>query len=118
MGSPAGSAHPAHLDRFGSVYGMERFIWLGIAVGITVVFALLTGWLTHRLLSRLRAKNQALLQQRQQVEETARRYERDHIQKFYGLIENLSTTLDYQEVLETVLDLSVAAMGEPSKQLS
>ncbi|HQP08901.1 MAG TPA: hypothetical protein PLY85_07765, partial [Anaerolineaceae bacterium] len=29
---------------FGSMYGMERFIWLGIAVGITGVFALATGW--------------------------------------------------------------------------
>ncbi|HQN04394.1 MAG TPA: GAF domain-containing sensor histidine kinase [Anaerolineaceae bacterium] len=101
---------------FGSMYGMERFIWLGIAVGITGVFALATGWLTHRLLSRLRAKHQALLQQRQQVEETSLRYERDHIQKFYRLIENLSTTLDYQEVLDTILDLSVAGMGEPQQK--
>ncbi len=100
---------------FGSMYGMERFIWLGIAVGITGVFALATGWLTHRLLSRLRNKHQALLQQRQQVEDT-RRYEHDHIQKFYGLIENLSTTLDYQEVLDTILDLSVAGMGEPQQK--
>jgi len=101
---------------FGSVYGMERFVWLGIAIGITVVFALLTGWLTHRLLSRLRAKHQDLLQKHKQIEETTRIYERDQVQKFYGLIENLSTTLDYQEVLETILDLSVAGMGEPKQQ--
>lgn len=101
---------------FGSIYGTERFIWLGIAVAVTAFFALISGWLAHRLLSRLREKHQAQVQQRQLVEETARRHERDQVQKFLGLIENLSTTLDYQEVLETILDLSVAGMGEPQQQ--
>ncbi len=100
---------------FGSIYGLERFIWLGIALAADIIFTILVGWLSHKLLTRLRQMHQVLVNQRQEAELASLRHERSQAQKFYSLIENLSTTLDYQEVLDTILDLSVAAMGEPQE---
>ncbi len=101
---------------FGVGYGFERYYWLGYALAADIVVSVLVGWLSHKLLTRLRAKYQALVQQRKDAEEYTRQHERDQIQKFYSLTENLSTTLDYHEVLNTILDLCVSAMGEPQSQ--
>jgi signal transduction histidine kinase len=101
---------------FGSQYGLERFIWLGIALFIDTVFAVIVGWICHKVNLRQRAKQLAVINQKKEVEKAARQHERDQSQKFNSLLENLSTTLDYQEVLNTILDLCVTAMGEPQLQ--
>ncbi|MEN6523544.1 MAG: hypothetical protein ABFD14_07425, partial [Anaerolineaceae bacterium] len=84
---------------FGSQYGLERFIWLGIALFIDAVFAVIVGWICHKVNLRQRAKQLAVINQKKEVEKAARQHERDQSQKFNSLLENLSTTLDYQEVL-------------------
>ncbi len=101
---------------FGSQYGLERFIWLGIAFVINVIIVALAGLISHKAYIRQRAKQLAIFNQKKEIERAARQHERDQSQKFNMLLENLSTTLDYQEVLNTILDLCVTAMGEPQTQ--
>lgn len=85
--------------------------------GIMSSFNLLTGGvvalLTAPLMGQLRKTYQSTVSQRKESEKKAQRQERDRMRALFSMIETFSSTLNYQTVLETVLETAIAASGEP-----
>ncbi len=63
------------------------------------------------LMRQLRSSYQSFLQSRKESERKAQLAERNRMQAFYGMVETMSATLNYQVVVDAVLDLSVSALG-------
>jgi signal transduction histidine kinase len=63
------------------------------------------------LMRQLRGSYQFFLQSRKESERKAQLAERSRMQAFYGMVETMSATLNYQVVIDAVLDLSVSALG-------
>lgn len=72
---------------------------------------LLLGMIGHYVFQSLRNSYQAQLRARKDMEHRAQQLERDRLSTFYRLIETLSASLDYQQVLDNSLDLSMTALG-------
>lgn len=91
----------------------SSFSW-GIAGALATINLLVGGviaFLSHRLLRYMRETYLRVIRQRKEAEQKARVQEHDRMQTFYGMIEALSATLDFQVVLETSLDLAATAIG-------
>ena len=86
-------------------------ILAGINFGAGSVF----GLLSMRVMRALRRLYGRLLAERQETERKARIKERHRLQTFYSMVETLSGTLNYQVVLESVLNLSATALDEDSQ---
>ncbi len=63
------------------------------------------------LIRYLRARYNTMLKSRKDSERKAQLAERTRMQTFYGMVETMSATLNYQVVIGVVLDLSVNALG-------
>ncbi len=63
------------------------------------------------LMHQLRNSYHSFLQSRRDSERKAQLAERTRMQAFYGMVEAMSATLNYQVVIDAVLDLSISALG-------
>lgn len=82
-----------------------------LLTGINLGAAILAGVLSRPLLKGLRINYEAIVRQRQQGELHAQRAERERMKALFQITETMSSTLNYQTVLETALDGSVTAAG-------
>ena len=80
---------------------------LGGSVFLTVVLAALFGFLSLRLKQTNRRIHQALIDTEQREE----RVENDRLRAIYSLTSTLTATLNYQRVLDSVLDLSLSVLN-------
>ena len=80
-----------------------------------LVFNLLAGTIagfgSSGLMKRLRAHYRITVHNKNEANRKAKQEEHERIQAFYKILETLSTTLNYQIVLDTVLDLSNQIIG-------
>ncbi|MCJ7624709.1 MAG: histidine kinase, partial [Anaerolineaceae bacterium] len=90
---------------------------MGLLVGFNLFSGGLFGFLSMQLYRRLRKNFQNLLHQRGESVTQLRVRERERMQVFYGMIETLSASLNYEEVLETSLDLSASALEGSGSQV-
>jgi signal transduction histidine kinase len=72
---------------------------------------LIIGLIGRFLFRTLRDSYQSQVRTRKEIERRAQQAERDRMGTFYRLIETLSASLDYQQVLDSSLDLSATALG-------
>jgi signal transduction histidine kinase len=79
-------------------------------VGFNLAGGLIFGLLSRKLIVIFRRRYQGLLVKRQDDEQRAERRERDRMRTVINLIETLSSSLDYQTVIETALDTSIQAV--------
>ena len=90
--------------------------WI-VLLGVgTIATGVLMGVLSRLLMSFVRQNYQRLQASRREGEKRAQRQERERLQAFYGMVENLSASINYQVVLDTTLDLSAAIVGEAAAE--
>jgi signal transduction histidine kinase len=95
--------------------GMQITWWpiAGIAL-FNLITAGTFGLLSIRLMSAMRRNYKKQLSHRGEVEVRAKRSERERLRALYDMIEALSATLNYQDVLESALDLCIENLeGNP-----
>lgn len=86
--------------------------------GLTnMIVALVMGLLSRGLMNYLRGEYQTQIRSRREVEQQVKREEHDRMQAFYDLTATLSTTLNYQKVLDTALDLGAAMMDDTAHSM-
>ena len=83
---------------------------LAVLVGFNLIGGLVFGLLSGRLIGTIRSRYQGLVGKRQDNELLAQHRERDRRRTVINLIETLSSSLDYQTVIETALDTSFEAV--------
>ena len=93
------------------------------AVAFNLGAGLLLGWLGTTVMAMVRRNYRAHLNQRADLERTTRQREHDRLHSLYRLIESLTASLNYQDVLDAALDLGASAIepadgGEPSRMVS
>ena len=90
-----------------------------LLIGIIAIFNLGAGvgvaFLCKPLLVRLRKTYQGTLNQRKEGERTVQRQERDRLRALFAMIETLSATLNYQTVLDIILDTALTALENDGK---
>ncbi len=96
-----------------------------IPMGVIFVFNLTAGIIfglsSKRLMKGLRYKYFSEMKQRQNLQQIAQKQERGRMKVFYQLIETLSSTLNYEVVLNTTLDLSQKTfdeLGKPTEMMT
>ncbi len=87
---------------------------VGIMAGFNLIMGIAVALFSAPLIRRLRISYQSTVNQRREGERKAQRQERDRMQALFSMIETFSSTLNYQTVLETVLDTAIAALGDRS----
>jgi signal transduction histidine kinase len=87
---------------------------IGIMAGFNLVMGIAVAIFSAPLIRRLRISYQSTVNLRREGERKAQRQEHDRMQALFSMIETFSSTLNYQTVLETVLDTAIAALGERS----
>jgi len=85
---------------------------LGILAGFNLGIGLLLGLISRPLLRRLRRNYQGQVRRRQETVQRVQMEERDRMQAIFRMIETLSATLNYELVLNTLLDLSLSSLSE------
>lgn len=80
-------------------------------VGFNLVTGLVFAAAATPFLRKLRDNYQNQVRQRNESERKARNQERERMKILFSMIETFSSTLNYQTVLETALDTSIAALG-------
>lgn len=91
---------------------------LALPAALTLLAALLLGFINARVVRSLRRSYMYHVSQREQLDRRARSEERNRMQAVYRLIETLSATLNYTVVLDTALDLCSNALGETTPPAS
>ncbi len=84
----------------------------GLIAVMNIGAGLVLGYAGFRLVRQLRHLYQKEMTQRKEAEMKARLQERTRMQALYQMTETLSTSLNYQVVLSTALDLSAGLMGQ------
>ncbi len=84
---------------------------LPLALSYNLVAAAVTAVAGTVLMRQLRNSYHTFLQSRRDSERKAQLAERTRMQAFFGLVETMSATLNYQVVIDAVLDLSISALG-------
>jgi signal transduction histidine kinase len=84
---------------------------IGILAGFNLASGAVFGVLSSQLYRQVRRNYQGQLTRRQERDQRLRLGERERIRTLYDLVETLSATVDYQTVLENILDLSSSALG-------
>jgi len=79
--------------------------------GFNLVTGLVFTVATTPFLRKLRDNYQNQVRQRNESERKARNQERERMRILFSMIETFSSTLNYQTVLETALDTSIAVLG-------
>lgn len=95
----------------GSISGWFAGSW--VATGLAAVFPLIAGMVVA-LASKpfIRALRERSLREQQQTEQRVQRQEHDRMKTVFAMIETLSATLNYQTVMETVVDTGIQALSE------
>ena len=93
---------------FSDVTGFQLLMLVQPLV-LNLLAGLVTGFASRRLIKRLRSYSRNST--KEENSRLAKKQERDRIQAFYKILETLSTTLNYQIVLDMVLDLSNQILG-------
>ena len=90
--------------------------WIALLGGGIIATSVLMGVLSRLLMIFVRQNYQRLQATRREGEKRAQRQERERLQAFYGMVETLSASINYQVVLDTTLDLSAAIVGETAAE--
>jgi len=77
-----------------------------------LIACVLTVFMGILLMQRLRATYKATVSSRRDAERRAQLAERTRMQTLYQMIETISATLNYHEVIDVVLDMSADALAE------
>lgn len=85
---------------------------IGLIVGMNFIGAALVALLSGPLIRRLRKSYQSTVILRREGERKAQRLERDRMRALFEMIETFSATLNYQTVMETVLETAAAALED------
>ncbi len=80
---------------------------LGVSVFLTFLIAGVFGYLSMRLIQTIRRSRQSLSEAQQKKQ----RVENDRLRAIYRLTSTLTSSLNYQRVLDSVLDLSLSALN-------
>jgi signal transduction histidine kinase len=81
---------------------------LGISAFLTFLIAGVFGYLSMRLMQTNRLNRQSLSEEQQKKQ----RLENDRLRAIYSLTSTLTATLNYQRVLDSVLDLSLSILNQ------
>jgi len=84
---------------------------LGILLGLHLIIGAVLGAASQLLMKKLRAIYNSRQRVRQELEQKLQKKERDRMQAFYRMVEEVSATLNYEVVIDAVLDLSVNVLG-------
>lgn len=84
---------------------------MGIVLVFNAASGALLGWLGRLAMRGVRSNYQNQLALRKENERKVQRQERSRLQTFYRMVETLSSTLSYELVLNTTLDLGLEALG-------
>jgi signal transduction histidine kinase len=95
-----------------TLFSWTPLVWV---LAINLAGSLGLGFISRLVVGAARGFYQKQVSQRKTAEEIAISQERDQIQAFYALTSTLSTTLNYQRVLDTVLDLGAKVMDDNSQ---
>lgn len=87
-------------------------LMVGSMVGLNFVGALAVTLLSAPLIHRLRRTYQTSITQRKETERKLQRQERDRMRALFEMVETFSSTLNYQTVLETVLETAISALND------
>ncbi len=109
----------------GGLLCLLQTTWLALGLGQSLTaalpviafdlgVALLLGWLSTRAMVVVRRSYREHLTQRAELEQNTRRREHDRLRALYQLIESLTASLNYQDVLDAALDLGTSAI-EPNE---
>lgn len=93
-------------------------VLLGIIGGFNMVVGIIVAVLSVPLMQRLRRSYQLTMSQRREGERRAQRLERDRMRALFSMIETFSSTLNYQTVLDTVLNTALRASGEAENKMA
>jgi signal transduction histidine kinase len=85
---------------------------IGVIGGFNLSVGIVVALLSTPLMSRLRRSYQFTMSQRRESERKAQRLERDRMRALFSMIETFSSTLNYQTVLDTVLNTALNALGD------
>jgi signal transduction histidine kinase len=83
---------------------------LGTSVLFTFLIAGVFGFLSMRLIQTIRQSRQ-FRQSQSETQQKKQRLENDRLRAIYGLTSTLTATLNYQRVLDSVLDLSLSILN-------
>lgn len=84
---------------------------LGILLGLHLMIGAVLGAASQLLMKKLRTIYNSRQRVRQELEQKLQKKERDRMQAFYRMVEEVSATLNYKVVVDAVLDLSVNVLG-------
>ncbi len=117
-----------------ALLGLSQAAWLALvqaqplmvalpAVAFDLVCGLVLGWLSTYVMAAVRRNYRTHLSQRSELEQNTRQREHDRLRGLYRLVESLSASLNYQDVLDAALDLGTSAIeplqsGQPSQMVS
>jgi signal transduction histidine kinase len=91
--------------------GAFNFKELGPILEFNLIACVITVIIGMLLMQRLRATYKATVSSRRDAERRAQLAERTRMQTLYQMIETISATLNYHEVIDVVLDLSAKALA-------
>ena len=89
--------------------------YLLILIVFNIALGLAFGLLSRQVMGSIRHHYFGLLGKRMDDERRAQRRERDQMRAVFNMIETLSSSLNYQTVIETALDISAEAVGVSPK---
>ncbi len=91
-----------------------KFTWLyaGVITLVNCAAGGIMGYLAKLLMRYIRRNYQRSMNQRREIESRVKLSERERMRVLYSMTETLSGTLDYQVVLDSALDLSIASLEE------
>jgi signal transduction histidine kinase len=85
---------------------------ISILAGFNLASGAVFGVLSSQLYRQMRRNYQGKVTRRKESDQRLRLSERERMHTLYDLIETLSASVNYQTVLENILDLSAAALGK------
>jgi signal transduction histidine kinase len=86
-------------------------VFLAAPFVFNLLMAALFGLACSSLMKRLREHYRVTVHRKDEVNRLAKVQERERLQAFYSVLETLSATLNYQVVLDAVLDMSSQILG-------
>lgn len=91
-------------------------ITIGLAAGFNLLASGISVWLSAPLLNTLRSAYQDTLNGQQEGVRQAQREEHERMRALFTILETLSSSLNYQKVIETIVETAIAALGEAQSE--
>ena len=89
-------------------------ITAGLLAGFNLVAGGVSALLSAPLLSALRRAYQTTLDRQKEGERQAQREEHERMRALFAMLETISSSLNYQKVIETIIKTTIAALGNAS----